>query len=181
MCLQFDGSFWEDRNAPVPVVLHGHIINDKLAIEVNSNLVPYHFYTESVPVANGIVSNQKGSTPVLFVIVQSPGTYLCANLNTAGVPYLNLRRSAKVNAAVSFFSDAPVNYHLKITVVITYRTEVMATAVENYSAVLHAPVLMHLFVSFYLKFLAFARRHLFQFNRIGNKTLPSGKVFAVEH
>ena len=115
VALQLDLAEGEDGLAVVPVVFHDNIVHDALAVEIDGDLIADHLDTEGVPLADGLVCDLGGIAGVGLVVVKAAG----ADLAIAGIPDLDLRGSAEIDAAVAFFGGKhPIDEHFEIAVVL---------------------------------------------------------------
>ncbi len=183
MVLQLNLAGGVDRLAVVPVVLHGHVVDDQFAVEVDRDLVPDHDDPDCVPLADGLVRDLRRFARVLLVVVEAAGTNLSADRRACGVPDLHLRCASQVDAAVAVLLDLPVDEHLEIAVVLG-RAQTAALAVENEDAVLDLPVCPHVVVGFLLELGQLVAGQGGPFVGIVvrpfEQSLPAGQIFAVE-
>ena len=141
--------FGEDRQVAVPVVFQDGVIGYQLPVEIYCYTVSFHDDAEMVPFADSVVCQFQRLAFMLLVVVQPAGANLCAHINTGGVPYLHLRRTAEVNTGVAFFGDLPVDQHFKVAVFF-FRAKVIAMTVEHQQPISYRPAAAHVFISFLL-------------------------------
>ena len=108
--LQFDLAAGVDRNAAVPVVLHDGVVNDENAVEPDGDAFTDHFDAEAVPLSDRIIRDNESLARILLVVVEAAGT----NLPLVGIPDLDLRCAAEIEAGVAAGGDLPVAVQWKI-------------------------------------------------------------------
>src|SRR5579864_330624 len=153
MALQLDRAFFWQRLASLPNVFQRHLIDYKFAVQVHSYLIALHDDAEGVPFARRLVCPLEGHI-ILLVIPQAAGAFLVIlgeflGIERVGIPYLHLRVSTQIHAAVAFGFDFPVEQKLDVAVIFD-RGEVVTLTIVHQDAALGLPMRQDILVGRFL-------------------------------
>jgi hypothetical protein len=101
---------------------------------------------------------------VLLVIPEGAGAFGGAEFFdgfVVGVPDLNLRNTAEVNAAIAVFVYFPIDPHFEIPIILRCGEKEAGVAIANENAVFDAPMFASAFGQFLLARGTFVGRHRF--------------------
>src|SRR5690606_12589953 len=117
VCLQFDGTFRENWNRPIPIVFHDNVIHDQVPVQPDRHLFIDHDDLHMIPVSDGHICHLSRVFWMFLVVVQSSGSHLCTDIHPGNIPDLDLWSTPQINTAVSLISDSPVDQHYEIFII----------------------------------------------------------------
>src|SRR5438132_1027883 len=109
MVLQLNLPCGIDGLAPLPVILHGDVVNYELAIKIDRHLVSHHENTEAVPLPYRLIGKLARTAGVFLVVIQSSGTFAGPPRMVHRVPNLDLWTAPQIDAAVAAVFDFPIH------------------------------------------------------------------------
>ena len=184
--LQLDGAGRRKWTTFIEVVLQWRFIDNKFVIEVNSDDVTNHLDLHAVPFAEGLVGeNQRIFTwTAFFVVPKSSGAFVSTEFPFppffGGVPDLDLRNGAEVDAAVGLCDGLVLQKEDKVFVVLI-GGEVESFSVVHEFVAFNAPMLVDVSEAFLFLGCKFIGGKSFPFcGVLCSKSPPAGEVFFVE-
>jgi hypothetical protein len=140
--LQVDRTGRIDGDLGIVVILHDHVVDDLLAIELHRDIRAHHSDEHAIPIADGLVCKFAGEALIDFVVPKRARAFRRAVLFDARIgriPDLHLGRSAQIDTTVAPLADLPVDPHLKISIV-AGGSEERIVAIADQLAVFNSPV-----------------------------------------
>lgn len=184
--LQLDGAGRREWTTFVEVVLQWRFIDDEFVVEVNGDDVTNHLNLHAVPFAEGLIGENQGifTRTAFFVVPKSSGAFVGTVFPFpsffGGVPDLDLRNGAEVDAAVGLCDGLVLQKEDEVFVVLI-GGEVESLSVVHEFVAFNAPMIVDVSEAFlFLGRELIGGKSLPFCGILGSKSPPAGEVFFVE-